>query len=137
MAPLPPPSSRARPAFTLIELLLVIAIIAILIGHLLPTVQKFSYAANCLPCANNLNQIGLALQGYHDVYKKLPPGWVVNPNKANNPNPGWSWGTMILPYVEQDNLYRTLNPDLVNYTSPTVNAATQTTLPIYNCPSDP
>jgi prepilin-type N-terminal cleavage/methylation domain-containing protein/prepilin-type processing-associated H-X9-DG protein len=128
--------SRRRPSgFTLIELLVVIAIIAILIALLVPAVQKVREAAARIQCTNNLKQIGLAMHMYQDSYKKLPAGWVTTMTKA--PSPGWHWGLLILPYIDQGTLYKAINPDITTPGGPpAVSTLMQIPIPVYHCPSD-
>src|SRR5262249_37105256 len=105
-----------RRGFTLIELLVVIAIIAILIGLLVPAVQKVREAAARIQCSNNLKQFGIACHSFHDVNGKLPPGGISNP-----PGSWWtgnkgSWLLWTLPYMEQDNMWKSVpNIDVANY----------------------
>ncbi|VTS08487.1 DUF1559 family PulG-like putative transporter [Tuwongella immobilis] len=94
--------SRARTGFTLIELLVVIAIIAILIGLLLPAVQKVRAAAARLQSQNNVKQIMLACHSYHDALMVLPPLSATLPGGVNPVSTQFH----LLPYLEQDNLYR-------------------------------
>jgi prepilin-type N-terminal cleavage/methylation domain-containing protein/prepilin-type processing-associated H-X9-DG protein len=94
---------RVRSGFTLIELLVVIAIIGVLIALLLPAVQAAREAARRAQCVNNLKQLGIAIHNYHDVVNKLP--WGAGPWGWND----WSTHVMLLPYIEQTNMFNALN----------------------------
>jgi prepilin-type N-terminal cleavage/methylation domain-containing protein/prepilin-type processing-associated H-X9-DG protein len=114
-----------RIAFTLIELLVVIAIIAILIALLVPAVQKVRESAGRAQCLNNLKQVGIALHNYHDTFKKLPT--------ANSPVFGSAF-TLILPFVEQDNIRKVYDINTPP-TAPPNNTVTKLPVHIYLCPS--
>jgi prepilin-type N-terminal cleavage/methylation domain-containing protein/prepilin-type processing-associated H-X9-DG protein len=120
---------KRRPGFTLIELLVVIAIIGVLIGLLLPAVQKVREAANRTTCKNNLKQIGLACHMYNDTNNTFPISYTPT---------FWAWSTLLLPYIEQGNLYNTLSPSTVPLQTAITNnlPALQTKIKTYLCPSD-
>jgi len=136
-----------RSAFTLIELLVVIAIIAILIGLLLPAVQKVREAAARAQCQNNLKQLGLAAHNYESAHNVLPPGWLGPiPNETRGSTNGVQWvGVLafLLPYIEQENIYRGLQIvwDLNQvgpawYTNTTNWTLAHSQIKILLCPSD-
>jgi len=142
---------RRTSAFTLIELLVVIAIIAILIGLLLPAVQKVREAAARAKCSNNLKQFGIGLHSYHDVNNRFPPGGQGGVSADGQlrglDQPGnsgqWdsdqgSWLVYVLPYVEQDALYKQINPqqNVFNSVGSKAGILSGKPPPIWRCPSD-
>jgi prepilin-type N-terminal cleavage/methylation domain-containing protein/prepilin-type processing-associated H-X9-DG protein len=128
---------RRRRAFTLIELLVVIAIISVLIGLLLPAVQKVRESAARTQCYNNLKQIGIALQSYHDAQNSFPPGYLTQVAADNSDlGPGWGWAAFLLDNLEQGNLKRSIRFNL-QITDPANAAVRVTTVPILVCPSEP
>lgn len=131
--------TRSRKGFTLVELLVVIAIIGVLVGLLLPAVQAAREAARRMSCSNNLKQLGLAFQNHHDTQKGLP---------ASDYNAGGDWGTWqvgILPFIEQNNLYRLYQGYMTgrgpgtlvtSYSHVNNRPVTTSIIPTFLCPSD-
>lgn len=138
------PSSRL--AFTLIELLVVIAIIAVLIALLVPAVQKVREAAARTTCQNNFRQVGIAMHNYHVNYDSFPPGMIMfdtgrtpatcGPRDRSPTFFGQSWSAFILPYLEEDTLYKTMDLRIQYYLEPNFSASAHR-VTTYLCPIDP
>ena len=126
--------SRRHAGFTLIELLVVIAIIAVLIALLLPAVQQARGAARKSQCRNNLKQIGLALQNYHDSANSFPPGNITMGDCCGTRSLV-NWAISILPYLDQATTQKRYNFNLLN-DDPFNVAILKSSLPAYNCPDD-
>ena len=166
----PKQSPKGRHAFTLIELLVVIAIIAVLIALLLPAVQQAREAARRTQCKNNMKQMGLAFHNYESTYGRFAPALLMCNNIGGNygegianvaPSPDdgnfHAWPEFILPFIDQGNLYNTINFSLsLSFTDPTLAtgtvmnfatggnfatpqglAVTKAVIPGYMCPSSP
>ncbi len=128
-----------KTGFTLVELLVVIAVIGILIALLLPAVQAAREAARRSSCLNNLKQIGIAAHLYHDAHQRLPAGWMAAHPDTGEPyflgKPGWGWGAAILPFLEQAAVQVRIEFHLP--ISDPANAAIRVAqLSVYRCPTD-
>jgi prepilin-type N-terminal cleavage/methylation domain-containing protein/prepilin-type processing-associated H-X9-DG protein len=124
--------------FTLIELLVVMAVISGLIALFLPAVQAAREAARRMQCLNNLKQVGLALQNYHEGAGTFPMGYVAGRrfvDGATDAAPGWGWATMILPQLEQGPLFSAVNFGL-SVEAPQNATVIRSTITTYLCPSD-
>jgi len=130
-------SESGRTGFTLVELLVVIAIVGMLIGLLLPAVQAAREAARRNQCSNNLKQIGLALQNYHEARKQLPEGWLADSAAGDGDGDegvGWGWASRILSYVEEEATFRDI--DIKSPIAAASPAVLTKVVSGYLCPSD-
>ncbi len=125
-----------RSAFTLVELLVVIAIIGILVGLLLPAVQAAREAARRMQCTNNMRQVMLAALNYESSFKRLPPSRISRTSNLLGPTSSISVHARLLPYMEQAQIYSTINFG-VEYNDPANSVAYNTNVPTFRCPSDP
>ncbi|MCC9607211.1 DUF1559 domain-containing protein [Blastopirellula sp. JC732] len=130
-----------RRGFTLVELLVVIAIIGVLIALLLPAVQQAREAARRMSCTNNLKQLGLACHNYADTFKTFPSGAVQS--SSNGYVNAWSWGSLVLPQLEQNNLYdlmgvtkNSMNTPLSTAVNSATNLGMVAEIDAFRCPSD-
>lgn len=136
--------SRSARAFTLVELLVVIAIIGVLVALLLPAVQAAREAARRTQCVNNLKQIGVGFHNYHDTFGVLPPAYVIQPGgggvhgppdpETRDAGPGWAWGALLLPFLEQSPLHAAFDFNLPCWHAENASPA-RTQLSVFLCPS--
>jgi prepilin-type N-terminal cleavage/methylation domain-containing protein/prepilin-type processing-associated H-X9-DG protein len=126
-----------RRGFTLVELLVILAIVAVALALCAPAVSRLTQDARSVQCRNNLKQIGLALHNYHDVYNTFPPGWVSR-DAAPRTGPRTGWQAGLLPFLDQAPLY-----NQINFSRPPMDQSGnapklfQTELAVLRCPADP
>lgn len=120
--------------FTLIEILVVMAIVGVLIALLLPAVQMAREAARKSTCNNHLKQLGLALHNYHDNHRVLPSGSLLPYDPQRAPS-GWGWGAMVLPYADGTPIYNRIDFNVGTCVGPNVSVIVNR-VPIWFCPSD-
>jgi prepilin-type N-terminal cleavage/methylation domain-containing protein len=137
------PTRKTFGGFTLVEMLVVIAIISALVAIMLPAVQAAREAGLRTQCINNVSQLAKAMQNYHTNHKQFPINWGTGTTAGGTDTRGHSWITYLLPYIEMDNLYRsirigahlgyTYSDQYVRFNN---RLAAVTTIPTLRCPSD-
>src|SRR3954466_14848159 len=131
----PTRARRITSAFTLVEVLVVIAIIGTLVALLLPAVQSSREASRRFQCTNNLKQVGLALLNYESSHKLFPPGYVSQfDSSGNDTGPGWGWASMILPQMEEAPIHHVIHFDLA--IEHPMNGVRVAIIPSYLCPTE-
>ena len=124
----------ARRGLTLIELLIIVALVGLLIALLLPAVQMAREAARRTQCGNNLRQIGMAVHEHHNVRRMLPSGWMVTDAQQQ---PGWGWAAQLVWYLEEQNVLGSPAVLVQPIDAPQFETVRITPLAVYACPSDP
>lgn len=130
------PFVSRRQAFTLVELLVVLAVIGILVALLLPAVQAVREAARRTECSNHIRQLALASMNFESAYKHLPTGWTVADLSDPAGGPGWGWGYFLLPYLEQQSLFDQIDPS-ISVDDEGWGDLLRQVVPVFQCPSDP
>jgi prepilin-type N-terminal cleavage/methylation domain-containing protein/prepilin-type processing-associated H-X9-DG protein len=126
-----------RVGFTLIELLVALAVIGVLAGLLFPAVQQIRETSRMTECTNQMRQIGFALQSFHTSRRHLPDGWDAAPPPLVDAGlPGWGWASRLLPYIEQDSLYNSID-FAASVSDAKYDSLRETVLSAFICPSDP
>ncbi len=127
---------RVRPGFTLVELLVVIAVIGVLVALLLPAVQQVREAARRTECSNHSRQLSLGMMNYESSLKRLPTGWEVNNVTQPAAGPGWGWASFLLPFVEQQAMYDQIDRK-ISVDDHRHEDLLRELVPVFQCPSDP